>query len=241
MAVILYVFPSERSVKVNIQEKATKISSYTSKILRQKFGRGPESCHATISSNYLVLFIRGFISPMEEVLLEKGQDKFVDHTRQVIIGHILEELKGVVQVSLDVEVLEMFHDWNFSNNSGMMTLILDKSVEKHQHKPSFNLKMLEDEISRITAIVQKTPDKIMTVPLSENIIIVERIGILILIEKALIQKGYQEELKITKDNLEKSYFHRDANFTNIFGTHVLDLFIDWDFKEDKSIMCFIIR
>ncbi|MBU9719978.1 MULTISPECIES: Na-translocating system protein MpsC family protein [Bacillaceae] len=223
------------------QEVLNKISSYTSKIFRQKFGRGPESCRTTIHKNHLVIYIRGFVSPMEEILLEKGQTAYVNHARDVIVQHILEELKGVVQISLDVEVDEYYHDWNFPSNAGMLMMILNHPVETTEITPNFDPNELELEVARITSIVQKEPDIIRTHYLSSNFVLVERIGILITIEKALILKGFSSELLLTKDDLEKSYFHRDANFEKIFTTPVLDLFIDWDFKEDKSLMGFVLK
>ncbi|MDQ0256952.1 uncharacterized protein YbcI [Evansella vedderi] len=194
-----------------------------------------------MSKKYLILYIRGFISPMEEVLIKKGQISYVDHAREVIIGHLLEEIKGVVQVDLDVNVEGYFHDWNFPNNSGVICMVLDDDTCAPVHSPTFSLKDLELEVARITAMVQKEPDKIKTYPLSPHIVLVERVGILIPIEKALIQNGYQEELKLTKGNLEKSYFHHQSNFDDIFNTYVLDIFIDWDFKMDKSMICFVLK
>ncbi|MFD1637718.1 Na-translocating system protein MpsC family protein [Evansella tamaricis] len=226
---------------MNNQDILSKISSYTSKMLRQKFGRGPESCRATLGINHLVLYIRGFVSPMEEVLLKTSQTAYVNHARDVIIKHVMEELKGVVQISLDVEVEEYFHDWNFTNNTGMLMLVLNGTTETEQVHPNFNKQALELEVARITSLVQREPDAIKTYILSENVILVERIGILIPIEKALILKGYSSELLLTKDDLEKSYFHRDANFNTIFTTPVQDLFIDWDFKEDKSMVGFVLK
>ncbi|MDG5787479.1 Na-translocating system protein MpsC family protein [Evansella sp. AB-P1] len=223
------------------QEKISYLSSFTSKLLRQKFGRGPESCSATLCKNHLVFYIRGFISPMEEVLLQKGQSSYVDHAREIIIQHVLNELKGAVEVTLDVEVEEYFHDWNFNNNSGTIILVLENELQTMYPKPQYDIVRLEDEVKRVTAIVQKLPDKVFTYPISENILLIQRIGILVPIEKALIAKGYEDELKLTKDDLEKSYFHRDVNFETIFPTPLLDLFIDWDFKEDKSMMCFILK
>ncbi|MFA9556343.1 Na-translocating system protein MpsC family protein [Evansella sp. AB-rgal1] len=226
---------------MQLQDKINHISSYTSKLLRQKFGRGPESCSATLCKNYMVFYIRGFISPMEEVLLYKGQSAYVENAREVIIGHILEELKGAVQVSFDVEVEEYFHDWNFNNNSGVIILVLESKLDTPVHNPNFNMVALEQEIARITELVQKVPDKIYMYPVSKNILLIERIGLLVPIEKAMIKKGYQEELKITKDDLEKSHFHRDVNLQSIFQSSVLDLFIDWNFKEDRSMMCIIVQ
>lgn len=66
-------FPSKESKVMTDQKKEEYISSYISKLLRKKFVRGPQSCQTTVSKNYLVTYIRGFLSLMEDILLEYGQ------------------------------------------------------------------------------------------------------------------------------------------------------------------------
>ncbi|MCM3412278.1 Na-translocating system protein MpsC family protein [Metabacillus litoralis] len=224
------------------QDILNTISSFTSKALRKNFGRGPQSCQSTLCDKYLVTYIRGFISPMEEVLVQQGQRNHVEKARTVIINHILEELKGVVKVSLDRDVEDYYHDWNFPNNSGVIIFILDEKVtEEYSLRQDVNLNKLEKEVSRISYLVQKVPDQIHVYPLSDSIYLIERKGILIPIEKSLVQKGFMEELKITKDELEKSYFHRYGKFGDIFQSPVKDIFMDWNFKEDKSFMVFVLN
>lgn len=222
------------------QKKEEYISSYISKLLRKKFGRGPQSCQTTVTKHHLVTYIRGFLSPMEDVLLEYGQNKYVDHARTVIITHILDEIKGVVQVTLDVEVLEYYHDWNLPNNSGVLIFVLETEAGQ-EYKTDVDIKRIELEVGRISLLVEKIPEKINTYPISPFIYLIERNGILIQIEKALIEKGFENELRFTKDELEKSYFHRDGRFEDIFNKSVIDIFIDWNFKADKSMMVFILR
>lgn len=221
-------------------KKEEYISSYISKLLRKNFGRGPRNCHTSVSGNYLVTYIRGFLSPMEDVMLQQGQNKSVDYARNVIITHLLDEIKGVIQITLDVEVEEYYHDWNFPNNTGILIFILDTETAQ-KSIPEIDLQKLELEVGRISLLVEKVPDKIITRQISPSIYLIERIGILIQIEKALIEKGFENELKYTKDELEKSYFHRYGEFEDIFHRSVRDIFIDWNFKQDKSFMAFILN
>jgi uncharacterized protein YbcI len=221
-------------------KKEEYISSYISKLLRKKFGRGPRSCQTSVSQNYLVTYIGGFLSPMEDILLQHGQNKYVDYARNVIITHMLDEIKGVIQLTFDVDVEEYYHDWNFPNNSGILMFVLDSEVGQ-RIKPDIDLQRLESEVGRISLLVEKVPDKIHTWPISSSIFLIERSGILIQIEKALIDKGFENELRFTKDELEKSYFHRYGRFEDIFHKSVRDIFIDWNFKEDKSLMAFILN
>jgi uncharacterized protein YbcI len=154
--------------------------------------------------------------------------------------HLLEEIKGVVQVSISVEVREYYHDWNFPNNSGIIIFVLEGELTEDALEVQVDSASLEREVARISMLVQKVPDQIHIFPISPTVIVVERKGILVQIEKALISKGFQQELKFTKDELEKEYFHRDGNFEALFQKSVKDIFVDWNFKEDKSLMAFIL-
>ncbi len=220
-------------------DQLNTISSYVSKLIRKKFGRGPKSCRTTANRHFLVTYIQGFLSPMEEVLLSQGQRDQVEKARTVIIDHMIEELTGVVQVSLDMEVDECYHDWNIPNKSGVIIFVFN-NTEKQEHQNSIvDVSLLEKEVKRISELVQKAPDQINVFHLSPSLYLVERINILIPIEKALIKKGFTSELILTKDTLEKSYFHRYGRFNEIFKEDIKDIFIDWNIEEDKSFMVFI--
>jgi len=222
------------------QNQLNSISSYTSKLLRKNFGKGPQSCYTILNKFYLVSYIQGFISPMEEVLMEQGQRNQVELARNVIINHLLEELRGVVQVSLDCEIEESFHDWNLPNNSGMIMFKMSDELESVRSEIKFDFNKFEEEVARISALVQKVPDQINVFPMSSSMVLVERKGILIPIEKALIDKGFGEELRLTKDEFEKRYFHHYGKFDELLPSRVKDIFIDWNFKNDKSLMTFVL-
>lgn len=222
------------------QEVLNSISSYTSKLLRKNFGKGPKSCQTIINHHFVVLYIRGFISPMEEVLMSQGQTSQVEKPRNVIINHVLEELTGVIHLSLNRDVEHYYHDWNFPNNSGVIIYVLNEEVNKENFKPTIDNSLLEHEVARISELVQKVPAHINVFPVFPTIYLVERSGILIPIEKALMEQGFKDELLITKDRLEKSYFHNYGKFKEIFNSEVTDIFIDWNTKEDKSLMAFIL-
>jgi uncharacterized protein YbcI len=226
---------------MNTQEQLKYISSYTSKLLRKTFGRGPEACFAATSDHYLVLNIRGFISPMEDILLQNGKSADVDRTRYTIIKSLMSELSGVVQVTMETEVTSFYHDWNFPNNRGILVLELDKIIIPSEVNTTFDYSLLEKEVARISRLVQKVPEEIHIKPITPKIIIVKRYGILVPIEKALLQKGFKDELYVTKDDLEKLFFHKDGNFDVIFNDSIVDIFIDWHLDHDNSLICFVLK
>lgn len=221
---------------MQFHDQLSSISGFTSKILRKRFGRGPKTCQAFANEKHLVVYVRGFLSPMEEELLKQGKSEHIEILRNAIIKPVLEELKGIIHVIFQEDVADMYHDWNLPNYSGLFIFVLENPIHSSNEVISFDIGRFEANIARISQLVQKIPDQINLYFLSNQVLLVERKGILIPIEKALIDRGFGEELRMTKDDLEKTYFHREGNFDELFNKRIADIFIDWNFKEDKSLM-----
>ncbi|SEM22177.1 Uncharacterized protein YbcI [Mesobacillus persicus] len=225
-------------------EKLKDISSLTSKLLRKNFGRGPESCYAFASNHFLVFYIRGFLSPMESILIKSGSADKVDISRSIVMKSILAQLKGILELEFKQDIECFYHDWNYPQNTGMITAMFESELKtdtNHAGESSADVNRLIDEVDRISILVQKKPEKTKVFQISPKLYIVKRDGILVQIEKALIQKGYDQELIVTKDELEKSYFHRDGRFDEIFQQEVADILIDWNVDKDNSVMCFVLK
>ncbi|MDZ5781635.1 Na-translocating system protein MpsC family protein [Marinococcus luteus] len=75
--------------------------------------------------------------------------------------------------------------------------------------------------------------------LNNKTVLVIREGLLINIEKELVQQGYEEQLKVTKRKLEKRLLTEGKSFTSIAGMNIADVFVDWDFERDRSVIVFI--
>lgn len=226
-------------------EQLKHISGYAGKLLRQKFGRGPEYCQAYARHHFLVLSVQGFLSPMEEALLRLGHQVIVTTARQAVMTSLLEELKGVIQLTLDADVTGFYTNWSLPNNNGLIVALThlplteDNPGEAGDQDPVFS--QLEQEVSRLSALVEKVPERIRVYRIHSKMFIVIREGILVPIEKALAQKGFHNELLIAKEELEKSYFHRDGRFDLLFGRPVQDIFFDWSLTNDNSLICFVLK
>lgn len=225
-----------------IQQKILDISSLTSKLLRKNFGRGPESCYGYANHQFLIFHIRGFLSPMESILLENGDIDKIDISRNIVMKTILTQLKGILEIEFNQDIKEFYHDWNYHNNTGaIMVEFENKFISINETFLQFDDAHLIDEVNRLTNLVEKIPEATTVYRISPRVCLVKRDGILVPIEKALIAKGYSDTLIVTKDELEKTYFHRDGHFQHIFQKPVLDIFIDWNFQEDKSMLCFVLK
>ncbi|WP_198299765.1 Na-translocating system protein MpsC family protein [Tumebacillus avium] len=225
---------------MNKQEQLGKIGDYVRDALQRSFGQELSACDVFLGSNYLVMHIRGFVSPMEAVLVEGGEYDAVAASRGLVVQKLLFECKAVVQLLLGVRVEEFYDDWSYTNNAGMIIGILAEEQE-FSHPPGDwkGLDLFKADVERLCQLVEKVPEKTRIVPFTPRMLVVQRDGILIALEKAMIEKGYEKQLRATKADLEKGYFHHNALFEPIIGRELEDVFIDWNMHSDRSLMCFV--
>lgn len=233
---------TEERADMMFQEELKKISSYVSKLLRQKFGRGPEACFASAQGRFLAITIRGFLSPMEEVLLQNDREDSVDRTRSIIVASMLPEIKGVISVSLGSEASQFYQDWNYTNNAGVILAVFEEELSPlNQTNLHMDLEAFRDEVDRISGYIQKVPDKTEVFPITSKLAVAIRKGILVPIEKALLARGFETELRSAKDELEKRHFQQSVVFEKLLGGKLENVFVDWNFHLDESMVCFQLK
>ena len=61
------------------------------------------------------------------------------------------------------------------------------------------------------------------------------------IEKQLISLGFDDTLRISKRPLEKGILRQNDDYDEILNADILDIFVDWDFEKDNSIITLILK
>lgn len=156
---------------------------------------------------------------------------------------LIPEIKAYLLVLAGMDIQEFYYDWSLHNQSGVMVGI----EAGHDQEPAFlgceytGKTELQHEVSTISQQVQKRPDELYSCLINDRTLLVIRVGILISIEKELIRIGHEESLRLAKRNLEKSHLHNNGHFQQFLNAKVIDLFVDWDFHLDKSVMVFILN
>ncbi|RBN37414.1 hypothetical protein DMN50_30590, partial [Priestia megaterium] len=100
---------------------------------------------------------------------------------------------------------------------------------------------IHDRITKMSEIAQKGPEKISSYKLSDRTLVVVREGILVAIEKQLISLGFDDTLRISKRPLEKGILRQNDDYDEILNADILDIFVDWDFEKDNSIITLILK
>jgi uncharacterized protein YbcI len=230
-------------METSVYKQSAELSSYISKILRDHFGKGPESVQVSLGKTFIIFYIRNFQSPTEKVLMDQKQVETVQQTRDLVMQTLIPEIKVYIKIVTGMDIREFYYDWGLDNKSGMFTGICtdETGIDTPIQEDFTGKSALIEEIINLSAESEKKPDEIYSCQINHRSILVIRNGILVRIEKQLIRQGMREELKLAKRTLEKGLLHNNNHFEGILNTKVIDIFVDWDFDLDKSVIVLIVN
>lgn len=220
-----------------------ELASHIGRLLREAFGKGPQSIHVSIRRPFVVVYLRSFLSQTEKILLEQDQVFSMQNTRDLVMKTLIPEIKAFTSLIAGMHLRQFYYDWGLHNHSGVFVGIEadEGNLEaiKREHYPGKD-EFLQ-EIRSISEMVQKVPEESYSCMVNDRTLVVVRNGILINIEKELIRLGYEENLKLAKRNLEKRHLHNNNHFQRILHRHIVDVFADWDFHYDRSVFVFMLQ
>jgi uncharacterized protein YbcI len=217
------------------------IASFMGKLLRDHFGKGPESVFVTVVHTFITIYLRNFLTPSEKVLLEQNHDMILHQMREQLMQLMIPEISSYIQIMSGIKPTEIYYDWDLGHKTGMLVAICPEplpvglSVNETYH----GKKEIEEEIISISRQIQKAPERIYSCEINSRSLLIVRQGILLRLEKELIRLGHGELLKGIKRNLEKSHFHQDS-FEAVLNRRVVDCFVDWNYDLDKSVVLLIL-
>ncbi|MED2970758.1 Na-translocating system protein MpsC family protein [Fictibacillus sp. B-59209] len=108
--------------------------------------------------------------------------------------------------------------------------------EPYEGKEQMHLRVI-----KMSSLAEKAPTQVTSYKLSHRTLIVVLEGVLVAIEKQLISFGIDETLKVSKLQLEKGLLQQFDDYVSILNADILDIFVDWHFKLDKSVITFILK
>lgn len=220
-----------------------EIASHIGKLLRDAFGKGPQSIYVSIHHPFIVIYLRNFVTPTEKILLEQGQISAVKHTRDLVMKSLIPKIKAYLLLLTGTELLEFYYDWELHNHSGVFVgrqledpKWIVESLERYEGKEE-----IHRELERISECVQKRPDQIFSYMINKRTLLVVRNGILIDVSAELIRLGDEKNVREALHNLEKEELQNNSRFQKILHATIEDVFVDWNFQLDRSVIVFILR
>lgn len=220
----------------------SEIGGYISTLLRKHFGKGPTSVFVTVKKPYVVIHFRGFVAPMEAVLLKQKEWKRVLETRDLLINELKEDIAKNLWRIAEMDIQEFYADWDLELETGLLVGVMkDEIDEDNFHWPEhIDKKAFEQKIENASERAEKKPSSIKSYWLNDRMLLVKRNEILVGIENALIAEGYTEILKLAKRPLERSLL-LETQPEKELGRQITEVFLDWNFPEDIGYIVFLLE
>ena len=220
------------------------ISGYIGRLFRETFGRGPKSVLVTFGQSLVAIYLNGFLSPLERILLDERQEETIWSTRDTLMQRLIPEIKANLASLTNQSIEKIYYDWNLNNKSGILiaTAVQERAFGEcedlfHTH-PTF-----KENILRLSKSTQKVPDWAAAYRLSPELVVLHREGVIAPIERELIQLGRAAtvHLKAAKRHLEKRYLQSNVLIETLLNKSVQDIFVDWDFDNDQNWTVFKLK
>ena len=219
-----------------------EIGGYISTLLRTHFGKGPTAVYVTIKRPFIAIHLRGFMTPMERLLMKQKEMKRILETKDILMNSLkVEIIQGLKQIN-HLEVKELYADWNLEKETGLILVVLEEEPDGDAFKGPDDVdeEAFREKIKQASNKAEKVPGRTETYWLSDRAIVVRRSEILIRIEKELIRSGFTEELKIAKRPLEHQVL-QEVQLESVLKRSISETFLDWDFNADLSYVVFLLE
>jgi uncharacterized protein YbcI len=223
---------------------STRVEKFIAELLETYFGENEAKIQVTITKPFVVIYLQHFILPTEKILAKRKEWKRIAETRDLLINGIKSEILQKLGDIIEAEAIELYVDWNLENKTGLFIALLNEETndarEAIKWSDETERKALKEEVTKASTKTEKTPDHIEVFEVAPSIILIERSGIMVEIEKELIKNGVIEELRLAKRPLEHRLMgNRDIN--GVLNRSIAELFIDWDFEGDKAYMVLLLE
>ncbi|MDN7242032.1 Na-translocating system protein MpsC family protein [Planococcus sp. N028] len=220
----------------------TEIGSYISALLRDHFGKGPTSVYVAFARPFITVHLRGFLTPTEKVLLKQNEPNRVLKIRDLLMSDLIPEIKlGLWKIG-ELDVKEVYADWNLDHKSGMIIAVLNEEVDQgtFEWPKEVDENAFQEELVKASVKAQKAPGTTEIYWLNDRIILAKRTEILVAVEKELIKNGFGEELRIAKRPLERKVL-AEVQLEATLKRKIIETFVEWNFETDKAYTAFILE
>lgn len=226
----------------NKNTSRTEVDEYISALLETHFGESPAKVNITIEKSFIVIHLQGFLLPSEKILMRRNETKRLLETRMLIMNGLKAEVIDVLKKTTGIEVAEFYADWNLEKETGLFLAVAEKiqAPDTADWPDEIDKAALEKKVINASKETEKEPDAIETYWLGNNLILIERRGIVVEIERQLIKNGIIEELRLAKRPLEHDIME-STKLEPILKQPVSELFVDWDFENEKAYMVLVLE
>lgn len=222
------------------QSSTATIEKYVSTAILDHFGTSPESIHVILQPPFIVMHLTNFSLPNEKALLKQNQAKQVLKTRDLLLGGLKTELMAGLPDKCGMAIDGLYADWNIENKTGLLLAVTNRQETHETVNLTETEKALLSVINETSKKTERTPDHTGIHWLNDSVLLIERTGLMVDIEIELVKNGAMDELRLAKRPLEHRLME-SAPLETALGKPIRELFVDWDFEEDRAYMVLLLE
>lgn len=179
--------------------------------------------------------------PYEKIIQEDGDMELLSKVIQISTKNINSQIVKYIEFITGIPTEEIYYDWNTDNGSRMLMGISKRRYEIYPSTSSnyFGDQLLNKEMIKLGHFADSIPETITSFCLNSKFFIFEREGGITRLEKEMELTGYGDIIKKAKRQLEKEYLKNNFCIKNIIDSGYMDIFIDWNFSKNKSIVVLV--
>lgn len=209
-----------------------------STLFEENFGKLPASIRVSANDKCLIIRLEGFLGDTVKTMISENSYGALSSTRELIVGYMLSQLGDTLQNEFDLPAAHFYYDWDDKNLSCIISVILREDEHYALDDHYAEKQEIHDEIRLLTARVEKAPQKLHSFWVDGDLLVVIRRGLLIELEKALLEDGHQDALRRAKRKVEKKQLTQNSRVSAIIGRKLEGVYLDWAFEADSSMLVY---
>ncbi|ANU20397.1 hypothetical protein BBI15_09315 [Planococcus plakortidis] len=227
----------------NSKTMQSEIGGYISTLIREHFGKGPTSVFVIVKPPFVIVHLRGFLSPTEKILLQKNEFRRVMEIRHLLIEELKPDICDAFSRASGEKVESLYSDWHLENQTGILIGVM----ESHHEAVEFDWQSdaaqeaLHESVVEASRKAEKKPESTKLFWLNDRTLLIERKGFLVEIERELIRHGLGDELKQVKRPLEKRLLLKETQFPDLLNRDIREIFLDWELPKDLSYILVLLE
>lgn len=193
--------------------------------------------HIILNEHCLLVQLHHFLDDeMENLIFREDLDVFRS-IRELMMEYALKDIQSQLLEQFGLPLKEIYYDWDEHDQSSMIIGMFHNQVLDMEQRYYPNQKMVHEQVSLVTHIVEKYPDTIRSFWADPYTLVMMRQGLLVRIEQEMVKEGFQEVLRKTKRKAEKTEFLK-SEIESVIERKLKSMYVDWDFKKDQSVLVY---
>ncbi|MEW4369810.1 hypothetical protein [Paenibacillus kandeliae] len=190
-----------------------------------------------LNEHCLLIRLHHFLdNEMENLVYREDMDVFRS-IRELMMEYALKDIQSQLLEQFGLKLQELYYDWDEYDQSSMIMGMFQNQVFDIEQPYYPNQKLVHEQVSHVTYIVEKYPDTIRSFWADPHTLVMMRQGLLVRIEEELVKEGFQEILRKTKRKVEKTEF-LNSNIESVTERSLRSAYLDWDFEKDQSVLVY---